>query len=65
MGSYEKTYVVDGREYELYAATDGESTAYALVDHAGVKVSDEALSEIPADETVRALVRGHRKSEAA
>lgn len=65
LGSYEKTFVVDGAEFELYAVADGESTGYVLVDHAGVKVIEEPLSEIPDDETVRSLVQQRGEVEAA
>lgn len=65
LGSYEKTFVVDGAEYELYAVADGESAGYVLVDHAGVKVIEEPLTEIPDDEAVRSLVQGRGEVEAA
>jgi hypothetical protein len=54
VGSYEKTFVVDGAEYELYAQLDGES-GYQLVDRMGRAVGE--FAEIPDDETVVALVR--------
>ena len=63
MGTYEKTYVVDGVDYELYAASvDGEQT-FQLVDRAGQVVAD-ALGDVPDEETVAALVRERQRDAA-
>lgn len=59
MGTFEKSFIVDGQEYELYATSDEESTGYQLVDHAGQPVG-EPLSELPDEEAVLALVAARR-----
>lgn len=56
MGSYERSFVVDGVVYELYAQLDGDESGYELVDQAGKTVAD-GLAEIPDDDAVAALVR--------
>ena len=64
VGTYEKTFVVDGVEYELYAQSDGDERVYQLVDTHGRVVADE-LPDVPDEETVAALVRANASPEAA
>jgi hypothetical protein len=60
VGTYEKTYVVDGAQYELYAVTEDDTVNYDLFDHAGRKVTVEPLPEIPDNEAVIGLVQRWR-----
>lgn len=62
MGSFEKTYEVDGEKFELYAATD--DSGYQLIDATGVTIA-EALESIPDEESVFDLVREARAARAA
>lgn len=63
VGTYEKTFIVDGVDYELYAQADGGETVYQLVDRNGRVIADE-LSEIPDEQTAAALVRADALPEA-
>jgi hypothetical protein len=56
VGSYERSFIVDGVDYELYAQLDGDECVYELVDQAGSTVAD-GLAEIPDADAVAALVR--------
>jgi hypothetical protein len=60
MGTYEKTYVVDGEQYELYAESDADEVAYELFDLRGRKVTVEPLAKIPDQEAIVGLVRRWR-----
>ena len=55
VGSYEKTFVVDGAQYELYAQLEGDVTVYALVDQSGRAIGE--FAEVPDEETVVMLIR--------
>jgi hypothetical protein len=62
MGTYVKTFVVDGEEYELYAWThDDETTSYDLLK--GSEVIWTRLIRLPDDETVIGLVRAVRERD--
>jgi hypothetical protein len=56
VGSYERSFIVDGVEYELYAQLDGDECVYELVDQAGKTVA-EGLAEIPDAAAAAALIR--------
>jgi len=56
MGTFEKSYEVDGERFELYAqASDGE-TAYQLVDEENLAIGGP-FADIPDDATVTGVVR--------
>ena len=59
MGTYEKSYCVDGVIYELYRQTDiyGEFIGYELVTQRGRKINDGLLGKVPTHRDVVALVR--------
>jgi len=57
MGTFIKSFVVDGEEYELYAQVDNGITTYDLLDAAGTTIVVADLDDVPDDETVVALVR--------
>jgi hypothetical protein len=65
MGTYEKSYCVDGEEYELYRQTDffGRFIGYQLVTHHGEPVGDGLLERVPRRLDVVALVRERRRRE--
>jgi hypothetical protein len=57
MGTFERSYFVDGQELELYAQLDGEAlTGYQLVTSDGASIGDP-FAGVPDEETVAALVR--------
>jgi hypothetical protein len=60
VGTYEKTYVVDEAQYELYAVTEDDGVGYDIFDQGGRKVTVEPLPEIPDNEAVIGLVRRWR-----
>ena len=59
VGTYERSYQVDGEEYELYRQMDdeGDVVGYQLVTWRGEPVTDGLLEEIPSERDVVALVR--------
>jgi len=57
VGTYVKSFVVDGEEYELYAQVGNGLTTYDLFDRAGLIIIIADLTEVPDEETVVALVR--------
>jgi hypothetical protein len=60
VGTYAKTYVVDGEQYELYAESDTDEVGYELFDLRGRKVTVEPLPNIPDQEAIVGLVRRWR-----
>jgi hypothetical protein len=52
VGSYEKSFVVDGVEYELYRQFE---LGFALVDQSGRAIAD--FADIPDQQAVAAAVR--------
>jgi hypothetical protein len=57
VGRFERSYVVDGEQYELY--TERAEHTFQLVDSDGLPIG-EPFTNIPDDETVSALVRASR-----
>jgi hypothetical protein len=57
MGTYEKSFVVDGEEYELYRHWNDGRIAFQLVSYRGQLVHHGLLSVKPDQATVEALVR--------
>jgi hypothetical protein len=57
VGTYEKSFVVDGEEYELYRHWNDGRIAFQLVSYRGQLVHDGLLSDEPDQEMVEALVR--------
>jgi hypothetical protein len=57
VGTYEKSFVVDGEEYELYRQWNDGRIAFQLVSYRGQLVHDGLLSDEPDQEMVEALVR--------
>jgi hypothetical protein len=55
MGTFEKVYVVDGSEYELYRQNDVPTT-YQLVDWTGRLIAS-GLAGVPDEQSVVALIR--------
>jgi hypothetical protein len=62
LGTFVKTFVVDGEEFDLYAWSDGEATTYDLL--RGCEVVWLGLVKLPDEETVIGLVRAVRGREA-
>jgi hypothetical protein len=60
MGTYEKSFVVDGEEYELYRHWNDGRIAFQLVSYRGQLVHDGLLTEKPDQAAVKALVRQQR-----
>ena len=60
MGTYEKSFIVDGEEYELYRHDDDGDVGYQLVTQRGQLVNDGLLFDVPDQATVAALVRERR-----
>lgn len=61
MGSYEKTFIVDGAEYELFAQSSEEGVVgYQLVAADGVPLT--LLAAVPEQAEVEALVREQRNA---
>jgi hypothetical protein len=57
MGTYEKSFVVDGEEYELYRHWNDGRIAFQLVSYRGQLVHDGLLSDEPDQTAAEALVR--------
>jgi hypothetical protein len=47
VATYEKTYVVDGEQYELYADSDTDEVAYELFDLAWPQGNGRAVTKDP------------------
>lgn len=60
MGTYEKSFIVDGEEYELYRHEDDGEVGFQLVTHQGELVNDGLLLDEPDEAAVAALVRERR-----
>lgn len=60
MGTYEKSFIVDGEEYELYRHDDDGEVGYQLVTQQGELVNDGLLLDEPDRDAVAALVRERR-----
>jgi hypothetical protein len=56
VGTFERSYEVDGAELELYAQVDGDETIYELVDKRDGQTLG-SFAEMPDDDTVATLVR--------
>lgn len=59
MGSYERSFVVDGVEYELYKQLD--QPVYQLVDRSGRPLAE--FADVPSHQTVVAAVCASASSE--
>ncbi len=57
MGTYEKSFVVDGEEFELYRQWNYGRIAFQLVSYRGQLVHDGLLTDEPDQTSVEALVR--------
>jgi len=57
MGTYEKSFVVDDEEYELYRHWNDGRIAFQLVSYRGQLVPDGLLTDEPDQAEVEALVR--------
>jgi hypothetical protein len=57
VGTYEKTYLVAGVAYELYAQSEQDEVGFNLFDQRGRKVTVEPLPQVPDHEAVIVLVR--------
>jgi hypothetical protein len=60
VGTYVKSFVVDGEEFELYAQIDDEGKSYLVVDGDSLPIG-EPFDEVPRDVVVAALVRASRE----
>lgn len=61
MGTYEKSFIVDGEEYELYRHDDDDGeVGYQLVTQQGELVNEGLLLDEPDQAAVVALVRERR-----
>jgi hypothetical protein len=58
VGTFEKSYEVDGEQFELYAQSE-EPQTFQLVDNDSLPIG-EPFTAIPDDESVVALVRASR-----
>lgn len=56
MGSYQRSFIVDGVEYELFAQVEGDETVFQLVDPSGREIG-EPLTNVPTHAEAAALVR--------
>ena len=56
MGTFERTYEVDGERFELYRQGDDSAKTYQLVDDENLPVG-ERFDEVPSEDVVAALVR--------
>jgi hypothetical protein len=56
VGTFEKSFVVDGEQYEVYSYSEDGTRTFQLVTEVGLPIG-QPLSELPEDETVAALVR--------
>jgi hypothetical protein len=65
MGTFEKTYEVDGERFELYAQEREDEQCYQLVDSENLPVGGP-FTGIPDEQTVVRLVRAaHEVSESS
>lgn len=65
MGTFEKTYEVDGERFELYVQEGEDERRYQLVDSENLPVGGP-FSAIPDEQTVVRLVRAaHEVSESS
>lgn len=62
MGTYEKSFIVDGEEYELYRHDDDGEVGYQLVTQQGELVNEGLLGDTPSQPAVEALVRERRSA---
>ena len=60
MGTFEKSYTVDGEQFELYAQTEDGERSFQLVDTQSLPVG-EPFGEVPSEEAVAELVRASRE----
>lgn len=59
MGTFEKTYLVDGERFELYASTDGEAR-FQLVDGDNLPIG-EPFDAMPDEDTVAGSCAPHAR----
>ena len=57
MGSYIRTYVVEGLQYELYMHVGDDTIGYQLVTFDGTVLTDELLPTEPNDVEAAMLIR--------
>jgi len=60
MGTYEKTVVVDGEEFDLFSHSDDDGSTFQLVDKGG-QIIGAARGELPDEQMVLAIVRESRR----
>jgi hypothetical protein len=56
MGTFERSFEVDGERFELYAQTQDAETTYQLVDEANLPIG-QAFVHPPEEDVVIGLVR--------
>lgn len=57
MGSYVRTYTVDGQQYELYLRMVEDTVGFQLVAFDGTVLTPELLSREPTDAEAATLIR--------